>query len=83
MCIPSDHHGPLLLVCGQIRLKIIMFVFVQIGTRFQCDQVVCVFVSMCNQMSVCDWTWLLASYLAHLCVCCKTPYMKYSKSSEN
>lgn len=35
------------------------------------------------QMYVCDWTWLSPSYLAHLCVCCKTPYMKYSKSGEN
>lgn len=33
---------------------------------------VCVFVRMHSQTYACDWTWLLVSYLAQLCVCCKT-----------
>lgn len=34
---------------------------------------------------VCIWMYVTGHgcYLAHLCVCCKTPYMKYSRSSEN
>lgn len=43
----------------------------------------CLFVTMRNQMFVCDWTWRWNTYAVHLCVCCKNPSMKYSKSIEN